>query len=306
MDNEELIELEDGSQISLGDLIKNRADLVRVMENNKSLRADLEEVGVLFRSDVTTDQREDAVRSILGNLGYEDSQIDTYIEATKAPVEPPEVEYEDAEPDEDPEEVLEEEEPEPVTSGGSNRKNMTQENNYQQAMQRELEAQRAEIHKMRVRELRDNLNANLTRVMDSNPEMQRLLESARSLRGEEGVTQARQSLRTQLEQKSLELMQSRRSAAGTFEDAWMSEEVDKAAEPILGTFRSVIGDIDKLGRSSETVAGLDAQEILRSKPVPEPEWKAGATISDMESQIKSFASDSIKRALVSSPGESAI
>ncbi len=74
----------------------------------------------------------------------------------------------------------------------------------------------------------------------------------------------------------------------------------------LGTFRSVIGDIDKLGRSSETVTGFEAEEILRSKPAPEPEWKPGATISDIESQVKSFASDTIKRALASSPGESAI
>jgi hypothetical protein len=86
----------------------------------------------------------------------------------------------------------------------------------------------------------------------------------------------------------------------------MSEEVEKAVEPVVGTFRSVIGDIDKLGRSSETVTGLDAQEILRSKPIPAPEYKAGMSLTDVESDVKAFASDTIKRALASSPGESAI
>jgi hypothetical protein len=159
---------------------------------------------------------------------------------------------------------------------------------------------------MRVRELRENLNSQLDRALKSNPEFQKLIESARSSRGDDGVKQAEQTLRSQLEQKALERMQARRQASGTFEDSWMSEEVEKAAEPVLGTFRSVIGDIDKLGRSSETVTGLDAQEILRSKPVPAPEYKAGATLSDIESDVKSFAADTIKRALVSSPGDSAL
>lgn len=173
-------------------------------------------------------------------------------------------------------------------------------------LQQELEAQRAELTRMRVKQLRDNLNSHLDRVLDGNKDFQKLLETSRSLRGDEGVAQAKQTLRTQLEQRALERMQARRSQAGTFEDAWMSEEVDKAAEPVLGAFRSVIGDIDKLGRSSETVSGFDAEEILRSKPAPDPEWKPGATISDLESQVKSFASDTIKRAMAASPGESAI
>jgi len=101
-------------------------------------------------------------------------------------------------------------------------------------------------------------------------------------------------------------MQSRRSQAGTFEDAWMEEEVGKAVEPVVGTFRSVIGDLDRLGRTSETADGLDAQEILKSKPVPEPEWKPGTDFSALEAQVKEFAADTIARAAASSPSESAI
>ena len=86
----------------------------------------------------------------------------------------------------------------------------------------------------------------------------------------------------------------------------MGEEVEKAVEPVVGTFRSVIGDLDRLGRTSETADGYDAQEILRSKPVPEPEWKPGTDFSSLENQAKEFAADQIARALASSPGESAI
>lgn len=298
------ITLEDGTEVTVADLIQSRKDLAEAIEINDTLQKDLEEVGVLFRADASMDQRESAVRNVLLNLGYEDDQIDGYLNAARqqaAPAQAPD-------PDEDEDEIEEielpdlEDDTEP--SGGSNEDTMSDEK--AERLQQELEAQRAELHRMRVRELRDNLNANLDRVLKSNPEIQKLIESARSTRGDDGVNQATQTLRAQLEQRALERMQARRTAAGTFEDAWMSEEVDKATEPVLGTFRSVIGDIDKLGRSSETVTGLDAQEILRSKPVPAPEYKAGASITDVETDVKNFAADTIKRALASSPGESVV
>lgn len=305
MDPSTKITLEDGSEVTLADLMQNRKDLQEAISINDTLQKDLQEVGVLFQAGITQERRENAIRNVLENLGYEDTQINTYLEATRsvATQQP-----EDPEPDEVEEielpELPDENDDIDDSSGGEQEDTMSAER--EQILRQELEAQRAELHKMRVRELRENLNSHLDRALKSNPEFQKLIESARSSRGDDGVKQAEQTLRSQLEQKALERMQARRQAAGTFEDAWMSEEVEKAAEPVLGTFRSVIGDIDKLGRSSETVTGLDAQEILRSKPVPAPEYKAGATLTDIESDVKSFAADTIKRALVSSPGESAL
>lgn len=304
VDPQTKIKLEDGTEISVADLIQSHKDLVEAVKINDVLQKDLEEVGVLFQANVDGDRKEAAVRNVLANLGYEDEQIDEYIDQTKARFQQPPAE-EPAEDDDIEEiEIPDEELPDTETSGGDEEDTMADE--QAEELRAQLEAQRAELHKMRVRELRENLNSNLDRVLKTNPELQKLLETSRSLRGDEGVKQAEQALRSQLERQALERMQTRRAAAGTFEDAWMAEEVDKATEPVLGTFRSVIGDIDKLGRSSETVTGLDAQEILRSKPAPDPEYKPGATISDIESQVKSFASDTIKRALASSPTESAI
>ena len=279
-----------------------RKDLQDATSSIEELKNDLSEVGYLFRADAPGERRMEAVRHVLMTLGYDDDQINQYVEATSSVAQQPaggdeveEIELPDL-PDED--DDIED------SSGGEQEDTMSSER--EQLLRQELEAQRAELHKMRVRELRENLNSQLDRALKSNPEFQKLIESARSSRGDDGVKQAEQTLRSQLEQKALERMQARRQASGTFEDSWMSEEVEKAAEPVLGTFRSVIGDIDKLGRSSETVTGLDAQEILRSKPVPAPEYKAGATLSDIESDVKSFAADTIKRALVSSPGDSAL
>lgn len=305
LDPQTKITLEDGTEISVSELIQSHKDLKDAIEINDTLQKDLEEVGTLFQADVPQDRKETAVRNVLINLGYEDEQIDQYIQATRSRIQ----ESQPADEGDTEEEIEEIEIPDEALqdteiSGGDEEDTMADE--QAEELRAQLEAQRAELHKMRVRELRENLNSNLDRVLKTNPELQKLLETSRSLRGDEGVKQAEQALRSQLERQALERMQTRRAAAGTFEDAWMAEEVDKATEPILGTFRSVIGDIDKLGRSSETVTGLDAQEILRSKPAPDPEYKPGATISDIESQVKSFASDTIKRALASSPTESAI
>ena len=308
MDPTTKITLEDGTEVTVADLIQSRKDLARMVEINDDLQMDLEKVGHLFRAESTMDQRVDAIRSTLENLGYEEDQINEYIAQTQQKLQDPEPETE-PEPEPETEEVElpdlpDENDDIEDSSGGSPEDDMS--NEMTQQLQQELEAQRQELTKMRVKQLRENLNSQLDRVMDSNKELQKLLETSRTLRGDEGVAQAKQTLRAQLEQRALERMQARRTQAGTFEDSWMSEEVEKAAEPVLGTFRSVIGDIDKLGRSSETVTGFDAEEILRTKPAPEPEWKPGATVSDIESQVKSFASDTIKRAMAASPTESAI
>lgn len=306
MDPTTKITLDDGTEVTLADLVQNRKDLQEAVEINDTLQKDLQEVGVLFQAGITQDRREGAIRNVLENLGYEQEQIGKYLEATRQVPEPePEPEPEDDEVEEiDLPDLPDENEDIEDSSGGEQEDTMSAER--EQILRQELEAQRAEIHKMRVRELRENLNSQLDRVLKSNPDFQKLIESARSSRGDDGVKQAELTLRSQLEQKALERMQSRRAAAGTFEDNWMSEEVEKAVEPVVGTFRSVIGDIDRLGRSSETVTGLDAQEILRSKPIPAPEYKAGMTLTDVESDVKAFASDTIKRALASSPGESAL
>lgn len=305
MDADTKITLEDGTEVTLADLMQSHKELKEAIEINDTLQKDLQEVGVLFQADVPQDRRENAVRNVLETLGYEDDQITQYLDATRrvsTPPAPPEDEIEEVELPDFPDE-------EPDTSGGSEEAAMTTPNmndEMTKAIQAQVEAQRAEIHKMRVRELRQSLDSQLDRVLKTNPDFQKLLETSRTLRGDEGAVQAEQALRAQLEQRALDRMQTRRNAAGTFEDSWMAEEVEKAAEPVLGTFRSVIGDIDKLGRSSETVSGLDAQEILRAKPAPEPEYKAGSSMSDIESQVKNFASDTIKRGLAESPNPSAI
>ena len=311
MDPSTIITLEDGTELSLAELMQSHKDLKEAIQINDTLQKDLDEVGVLFQADTPVDRKESAVRNVLLNLGYEDDQIEQYIDATRKSQQPPTEDTDSSGGDDD--EIEEIDLPEFDTDeddlpSGGDKDNMS--NNMKDeltsALQQQLEAQRAELHKMRVRELRTSLDTQLDRVLKTNPEFQKLLEASRTLRGEDGAKQAEQALRAQLEQRALDRMQTRRAAAGTFEDSWMGEEVEKAVEPVVGTFRSVIGDLDRLGRTSETADGYDAQEILRSKPVPEPEWKPGTDFSSLENQAKEFAADQIARALASSPGESAI
>ncbi len=310
MDPNTVITLDDGTTTTIGELLEARRDLEDQRAYSNELREELDNVGLLFRSDVTPDVRQEAVRRALKTQGYDDHQINAYIQATSGgPKEEGEGdEYEDDSPGDAGSEIEGLDEVEEIelpgiddeTSGGDPEDDMSNE------LQAQLEAQRAELHRMRVRELRDNLNRALENTMKKNPEVQKLLEAAKSLRGDEGVRQAETTLRGQLERQALERMQSRRSQAGTFEDSWMEEEVGKAVEPVVGTFRSVIGDLDRLGRTTETADGLDAQEILKSKPVPAPEWKPGVDFSTLEGQVKDFAADTISRALAASPSESAI
>lgn len=283
----DMVKLPDGTFVSVSKIVAMRDNLREAKRVNKDLKTDFEKVGLLFRNDIAAEDREDATRGVLTNLGYNEDQINRYLSAVRTATEPTQEE--------------------PTDSSGGTDEEMTKEQDPRfDAVSSELESQRQEVHRMRVRELRVRLNGELDRVLETNQDFQKLLEKAQALRGDEGAKQARETLRGQLERGALEAMQSRRNAAGSFEDAWMSEEVAKAAVPVVSVFRTVIGDLDRLGRSSETDSGFDAAEILRSKPVPPPEWKPGVTMSDLESDIKSFAADTIKRDMATLPSQSVI
>ena len=82
MDPNTVITLDDGTTTTIGELLEARRDLEDQKAYSKELRDELDNVGLLFRSDVTPDVRQEAVRRTLKTQGYDDHQINAYIQAT--------------------------------------------------------------------------------------------------------------------------------------------------------------------------------------------------------------------------------
>ena len=92
----------------------------------------------------------------------------------------------------------------------------------------------------------------------------------------------------------------------THDEDWVAGEAAKAAESIAGNYRTVIGDIDGLGRSPETDSEM---EILKSKPeVPAPEFKKGMDRGDADRDVREFNVDALNRmaAEISAGGETKV
>ena len=79
--------------------------------------------------------------------------------------------------------------------------------------------------------------------------------------------------------------------SGKFDRRWIAEEAAKAIKQVSGAFSSVIGDVNRLGRSSETESERDYL-IQKTQPVKAP--PASRTVS--ESEVDKWMNDALFRA----------
>ena len=173
----------------------------------------------------------------------------------------------------------------------------------------ESKAERAmkEAQSLRLRMLKEEMDRQVVSSIDKNPEIVKMLETLDKTRGREHATGAWRALQEQVRETTLKNLYGRRDAAGgQFSEDWVAEEAAKAANAVAGTYRTVIGDIDGLGRSPETDGEL---EILKSqKPVPPPEFKKGMERGDVDKDVRNFNVDALNRlaAETSAGGESKV
>jgi hypothetical protein len=98
------------------------------------------------------------------------------------------------------------------------------------------------------------------------------------------------------------MLQERRSREGNFSESWVEETAKQAADEVVGTYRTVIGDIDSIGRAPETVSG--ETQLSSTPPVPEPVYKDGMNRGDVDSAVTNWTTDALSRlAEESSVGE---
>lgn len=158
-----------------------------------------------------------------------------------------------------------------------------------------------QVMKMRAQMLQQNLEKSLDGAINSDNDGKMLMDWIEANRQPEEVKQARESIAERVRTQALENLRQRRDYAGTFEDSWMGEEVQKAASKVAKDMLTVIGDTSKIGRVPETAG--QTETLHRKEPVKLPDSK-GKTFGEVEGQLRDWTSDQLLRSLSDPGGES--
>ena len=169
------------------------------------------------------------------------------------------------------------------------------------AAEERAEAALKQTNELRLRLLKEAMDKNVVSAIDGNPEIVKMLETLDKTRGREHAAGAWRALQDQVREATLRNLYSRRDAeGGRFSEDWVADEAAKAAKSVAGNYRTVIGDIDGLGRSPETDGEL---EFLKSKaPVSAPEFKKGMDRGTVDTAVREFNVDALSRLAADAAG----
>jgi hypothetical protein len=267
MDTE--LELEDGSVVKLGDLMQQAQQARQLQNRVQDLTRFQENATRLMRGENPDPQ---AAYEVLRGAGFSDEEARQYAQ-----------EYVEGESGGQEAEVSDDEQIERMLKQST------------RAAEERAEAALRETRDMRLRMLKTEMDKNVVSAIDRNPEIVKMLETLDKTRGREHAAGAWRALQEQVREATLKNLYSRRDAeGGRFSEDWVADEAAKAAKAIAGNYRTVIGDIDGLGRSPETEGEL---EFLKSKPeVKPPEFQKGMDRGVVDKNIRDFNVDALSRA----------
>ena len=263
------LEMEDGTVITLGELMRQAQSASQLQGQVQNLER--------FRSNATKLMQGEspdlqAAYEVLRGAGFSDQEARQYAQ-----------EYVDGE------------------TGGGQEADVSEEQQIERmlkqstrAAEERAESAAREVRDLRLRMLKEQMDKNVVSAIDQNPEIVRMLETLDKTRGRDHAAGAWRALQEQVRETTLKNLYARRDATGgQFNEDWVSDEAAKAAKAVAGNYRTVIGDIDALGRSPETEGEL---EFLKAKaPVAPPEFKKGTDRGEVEKDLRSFNVDALSR-----------
>jgi len=268
MDTE--LELEDGTVVTLGDLMRQAAQANQLQGRVQDLTRFQENATRLMRGEAPDAQ---AAYEVLRGAGFSDQEARQYAQ-----------EYVDNE-----------------QGGGGQEGNVSEEEQIERmlkqttrAAEERAEAAIRETREVRLRMLKEQMDKNVVQAIDRNPEIVKMLETLDKTRGREHAAGAWRALQEQVREATLKNLYARRDASGgQFNEDWVTDEAAKAAKAVAGNYRTVIGDIDGLGRVPETDGEL---EVLKTKPpVAAPEFKPGMDRGVVDKNVRDFNVDALSR-----------
>ena len=151
-----------------------------------------------------------------------------------------------------------------------------------------------ELMRVRAQLLQQNLEKEVSSSFNNTSDGKVLMDWLSSNREGTDLDAAKESLTERVRAQALENLRQRRNHAGSFDDAWVGEEVGKAATKVAKDMLTVIGDTSKIGRVSETAD--HTENLHRKEPVKLPDTK-GKSFGDVEAQLRDWTSDQLLRSL---------
>lgn len=264
----------DGEMVRIGDLVDTVQKAGELLPEIDTLRAFQEATNRFIRRDGEQHEIADAASKMLAGVGYTDQEIREYVrDWTRS----------QNETQDDGEETAEEaeedtqEEPE-----------MTQQNDPR------YERLERETKQMRLRMMQEEMKKGVVSAIDENGEIAKMLMGLDKSRGREHATGAYQAIQDQVRKATLDRLYDRRDkSGGNFSEDWIQEEAAKAAQEVARSYATVIGDLDSLGRTPETVSEMDT--ITSKPPVPAPEFKKGMDRGSVDTAVREFNTDTLTR-----------
>ena len=264
----------DGERFTVAELVDTIRKAGNVVSEIDDLRAFQEATNRFIRRDGEQHEIADAASKMLAGVGYTDQEIKEYVrDWTRS----------QNETQDDGEETAEEaeedtqEEPE-----------MTQQNDPR------YERLERETKQMRLRMMQEEMKKGVVSAIDENGEIAKMLMGLDKSRGREHATGAYQAIQDQVRKATLDRLYDRRDkTGGNFSEDWIQEEAAKAAEEVARSYATVIGDLDSLGRTPETVSEMDT--ITSKPPVPAPEFKKGMDRGSVDTAVREFNTDTLTR-----------
>ena len=266
----------DGRIYTLSDIMQAKEQLESMSSEVESLRAFKESTNQLMSDNLGWDQKMQAARVVLSESGYTPEQIETYIQDYQGVMEEEDNTFEETEEDEpvmqyEPEEIQDDPRIDEARS-----------------MARQSSA---ELKAYRLQMLQREMDRGIKNAIDTNGDISVLL--GRLPENQEGQDNAKARLQQQVHDQTLRYLQERKAREGTFSEAWVDEAAERATNEVVGTYRTVIGDLDSIGRSPETVSGEPT--LSSTPPVPEPEYKEGMNRGVVDKSVNDWTTDALSR-----------
>jgi len=271
-----------GTEVNVRDLANAREELEKAREEMEQLSKFREAALTVMRQDVPADMKTEAARQLLRDSGFPEDEIDRQVGAW---AQGGQEEYEMVDENEDPELQAQSQEDDDADVDLVAQSILDAQNRAAVAEE--------EVRRIKAERLGTHMNDQITGAIDSVDDGRTLLGKLRELNGDEAAKNARAAIERDIRQTTLDMLRSRRDAAGTFNEAWVAEEARRATESVIAKYRSVIGDPNKLGRAPETASGSDY--FTSRKPVPAPKWSPGMRTGDMDSALQNYNTDVLSR-----------
>lgn len=263
------------------------SDLMQAQSQMRDLQGQVDRLNEFKQSTVQLmsgaagdEQRMQAARVILSESGYSAPEIEKYMSEYQNALSMPEEEYSPEQEEE--------------VEGAQMPLEETSEMNYEDTQARQEAARTSEeFRQYRLSMLQREMQSGIHNALDTNKDVEVLLGRLKTGDNSEAFEKARGSLEQQVHDRTLKMLQDRKAREGNFNEAWVQDTAKQATEEVLGTYRTVIGDIDSIGRAPETVSG---EPTLASKPpVPEPEFKPGMDRGTVDASVKEWNTDVLSR-----------